>query len=292
MPRKKYKPNEDYERQTKAQSTSGEWWQPRVGEKERFRVAPAVDGIRIVRRVLHYGFEVDGRSRAFPCYEDNAPWLEKQPCICCHFRNKLKEGDSDERELAKDLKGSSPKFVVQGADCNHPEKGIVKWASPLTFGKYFLSLTDDEDIEDVTDPENGFDFIIEKTGKGRGTKYDYRLRPKSTPMPIENWEEQVVNLVEEIEVPTIQEMRDILIDNFGTAFDVESYLKDFEGGNGGKGLKQSKSMDLNGGDISKMKIREIKSLIEEHDLDITDDDWEEKDELVELVIDYLEIPPF
>lgn len=292
MGKKRHKPNKEYESTTRSKTGSGDWWDPRVGEKEMFRVLPAWDerGIRVLRRVLHYGFEVDGRNRAFPCLEDNEPWLPSSPCPICHVVRQMSLGDKDERDAASDMEASSAKFLVQGVDVNHPERGVQKWASPLSFGKYFLSLSDDDDIDDVTDPDDGFDFIVEKSGKGRGTKYDYRLRPKSTPVNYPEWEDNLSDLIKTMDILSPDELIEIVEENYGNVFDIKKYLKDFEVGKfSTQSEKKTSGSEYTQDDIKGMKKRKLLKLVADNELDIEDDDWETIDELKEAVIDELDI---
>ena len=281
---KRYKPNPEYVKRTKAKTGSGDWWEPQKGQKNVFRVAPPWDaqGICIVRRVLHYGFEMEGRRRAFPCLADNEPWLPGQPCIVCHAGQKLMSGDKDERKIADDIKASSARYVVQGADVNASEKGIIRWAGPLSFGKYFLSLLEDEDIDDVTDPEEGYDLIIEISGKGRGTSYDYRLRPKSTSIPVEGWEDQLVDLIKLMEVMPNQTLLNLLEENYGNVLDMDDLTKDFKMEKGSSKEKTTKK----GGkkpptevEIDEMTKKQLKTLIKDFELEIDPTEFEDLDDL-------------
>lgn len=315
-----YSPDEDYTRETRDQTSKSEWWKPDKKHKNHIRVLPAWDerGICIVRRVMHFGFEEGGRNRAFPCLEDNMPWLDKTPCPICHVVSKMVKGDRDEKEAAADLKVASPRFLVQLIDCTDIEAGVQLWAGPTSFGKYFLSLLEDEDIEDITHPEEGYDIYFEVSGSGRGTSYDYRLRAKSTPIPYDNWEDELQDLLETIEVRDLEELVDLLEDNYGNAFDIKEYLSDFEGGGkkGKKGKKKSKKRDeeeeeekeprKKGGkrrkkeeeeeekeytaeEIADMNKRKLLKLIKGEDLPIEDDDWDSLKELRELIMDELDI---
>lgn len=229
MAKKGYHPaSKTYAKQLAEELGGGEWWDPKVGEKEQFRVFPAWDerGICIIRRILHYGFEVDGRRRAFPCLEDNATWLTPVPCPTCYVVARLLEGDEDERKIGKDLQAGGAKFVVKGVDCK--KKQVAKWAAPFSFGKYFLALLEDKDIDDPTHPLKGFDIYVERSGKGRGTKYDYRMRPKSTPIPIKKWEKHLEDLTKTMEVLSPKKMISLLEDNYGNVLDLDGLLKGFK----------------------------------------------------------------
>lgn len=318
--KKYYKPDEDYNAATRSQTSQTDWWTPDKKKKNQIRVLPAWDerGICIVRRVLHFGFEEGGRNRAFPCLEDNKPWLEPEDCPIDHVIAKMSKGDKDEREAAGELKASSPRFLVQIVDCNDIDAGVQLWSAPLSFGKYFLSLLEDEDIDDITDPEEGYDIYFEVSGSGRGTRYDYRLRAKSTPIPYDDWEDELQDLLETIEVRTSDELIELLEENYGNAFDIKEYLSDF--GNGKEGKKKSKKAkkeeededdegkghkgkgkksrkkkeeesededEYTAEDIADMNKRKLLKLVSDKELPIDDDDWDSVKELRELVMDEL-----
>ena len=301
MATKHHKPNREYVQKTRQTMGTGEWFTPEKDVKNQVRVLPAWDerGICVVKRVLHYGFEVDGRARAFPCLEENLPWLPKSPCPICHVISKMEAGDKEEREAAEELKAGSARFVVQIIDCKHPEKGRLFWAAPFSFGKYFTGLLEDEDIDDITDPEEGYDIIVEVSGKGRGTKYEYRVRPKASPIPYENWEEELEDLVEMIDVRKEDGLIDLLKENYGNAFDIDAYLEDFgtrkakapkeDDTEEEKKPKKEKKADTKYTvkEIEEMGKKELRAVIKENDLGIKGEDWEGIKELRALVIQKL-----
>lgn len=322
-----YRPNKEYVRRTQTQTSSGEWWTPDKKKKNQIRVLPAWDerGICYLRRVMHFGFEEGGRKRAFPCLEDNEPWLQSSPCPVCHVIKEMAKGDKDEREAADELRASSPRFVVQIIDCNDIEAGVQLWGAPLSFGKYFGSLLEDEDIEDITDPEEGYDIYFEVSGSGRATRYDYRLRAKATPIPYDEWEEELQDLIELIDVRDAEELIDLLNDNYGNAFDLDEYLEDFESetpkkkkGTGKRRKKKEEEeeeeeekprkkkkrrveeeeeeepeepeeTEYSVDDINDMNKRKLLKLVRDQELPIEDGDWESVKELRELIIEELDL---
>jgi len=325
-----HRPDKKYVEKTRSQTSSGEWWKPDAKHKNQIRVMPAWDdrGICIVRRVMHFGFEEGGRNRAFPCLEDNEPWMDSIPCPVDHVIAKMVKGDKDERSAASDLKASSARFLVQIVDCNDIEAGVQKWAGPLSFGKYFLSLLEDDDIEDITDPEDGYDIYFEMSGSGRGTKYDYRLRAKSSPIAYDDWEEDLDDLLETIEIRDTEELIELLVENYGNAFDIKEYLEDFEGETEKKGKKKKKAREKDEEDEEKtpaqkrkarraakaaaeeeekkkveepgeeewtaeeilaMNKRKLLKVVKDEELPIEDEDWDSAKELRELIMDELNI---
>lgn len=290
---KYYKPNMEYHKKTKAQAGSSGWWDPQKNQKNEIRILPAFDerGIVVLRRVIHYGFEEDGRKRAFPCLEDNMPWLPKQPCPICHVVRKMVMGQVDEREAAKELDSGSPRYVVQIIDCRSPDSGVQKYAGPHSFGKYVLSLLEDDDLGDITHPEKGYNLIIEVSGKGRGTSYDYRLRPKPTPIPYTEWEHGLGDLIKEIDVRNGGELIELLKTNY-SAFDLEDYLSDFKGAKKEKpGQGSSRTESLTQVEIDELSKSELLDLAAKLGID-EEEHGGRRSKLKKLIAEELESAPF
>jgi hypothetical protein len=204
----------------------------------------------------------------------------------------MSKGDKDEKEAAEDLGAGSPRFVVQLVDCKHPEKGRLFWGGPLSFGKYFTSLLEDDDVDDITDPEAGYDIIMEISGSGRGAKYDYRLRPKSSPIPFPGWADELEDLIKMIEVKDEDGLIEQLKENYGNAFDIDNYLSDFETRKVSKEKEkepdkpkaEKQKVRVTASEVNDMSKRDLRGLVKEYNLDIKGEDWEGIKELRELVI--------
>jgi len=153
-------------------------WRPTVG-KHSVRIVPSkFDKQNPFKEVLmHYG--INNRTMM-----SLANFNEKDPIV--EFAQGLrKSGDKENWSLAKKLEPKMRIFapvIVRGEE----DKGIRLWE----FGKQvymdLLSIAEDEDVGDYTDPISGRDITVETAGKETtGLMYNtstVRVRTKSTPL--------------------------------------------------------------------------------------------------------------
>ena len=119
---------------------------------------------------------------------------EKDPIV--EFAKQLKQsGDKDNWLLAKKLEPKMRVFtpvIVRGEE----EKGVRLWEFGKQVYAELLSIAEDEDVGDYTDPVQGRDVTIETTdAAANGTGYNQskvRVRTKTTPLSdsaadVEKW---------------------------------------------------------------------------------------------------------
>jgi len=102
-----------------------------------------------------------------------------------------KTSDRDNWSLAGKLTPKSRFFapvVVRGEE----DKGVRLWGFGKTIFKALLSLAEDEDIGDYTDPVNGFDMIVEQVQGNPYPETSVRIKPKMSPLSddnnlVDNW---------------------------------------------------------------------------------------------------------
>jgi hypothetical protein len=153
-------------------------WRPTVG-KHSVRIVPSMfDKQNPFKEVLmHYG--INNRSMI-----SLSNFGEKDPIV--EFAQGLrKSSEKDNWQMAKKLEPKMRIFVpviVRGEE----DKGVRLWE----FGKQvymdLLSIAEDEDVGDYTDPITGRDITVETAGKETtGLMYNtstVRVRTKSTPL--------------------------------------------------------------------------------------------------------------
>jgi len=102
------------------------------------------------------------------------------------FVNELKKtSDRDNWSLAGKLSPKSRFFapvVVRGEE----DKGVRLWGFGKTIYKSLLSLAEDEDIGDYTDPVNGFDMVVEQVQGNPYPETSIRMKPKMSPLSDDN----------------------------------------------------------------------------------------------------------
>lgn len=173
-------------------------WKPSVG-KHSIRMVPSkFDRANPFKEVFfHYGI---GPKTMMSLQN----FGEKDPIV--EFANELKKSnDQDSRALAKKL---SPKMrvfapvIVRGEE----DKGVRLWEFGKEVYMELLSIAEDEDVMDYTDPVTGRDLTIETVGpeqSGRQfNKTTVRVRTKITPLS-ENAQEVQKWLTEQPETLTL-----------------------------------------------------------------------------------------
>lgn len=193
---------------------TGRWWKPKQG-KNVIRILPPWDdgGLFYFETALHYGFQVEGRNRAFPCLRV----MGKKSCPACEVMTELKEGSAEDKKLASRLEPRR-KFYVNLIDRANPE--VVQVGSFSGKGlRTLLNYMQDPDWGDFTDPEEGHDVVVERTGSTMtDTRYDIRIKPKPSEVGVEDWEEKLVNLAEDVvEEIDEDEFQQIVDENFREA---------------------------------------------------------------------------
>lgn len=98
------------------------------------------------------------------------------------FIKELKStSDSENWSLAGKLQPKQRTFapiVVRGQE----SEGVRLWGFSKTVYKALLSLAEDEDIGDYTDPVTGFDLVVEQTPGNPYPETSVRIKPKQSPL--------------------------------------------------------------------------------------------------------------
>lgn len=153
-------------------------WKPTVG-KHSVRIVPSVynKAYPFKELFIHYGIG----NRTMISLEN---FGEKDPIV--EFAKKLRESsDKDNWTLAKKLEPKMRVFVpviVRGEE----DKGVRLWEFGKQVYTELLSIAEDEDVGDYTDPIQGRDITIETTDAAtNGTGFNQskvRVRTKTTPL--------------------------------------------------------------------------------------------------------------
>jgi len=187
-------------------------WKPSVG-KHSIRMIPSMyDKANPFKEItFHYGV---GAKTMISLQN----FGEKDPIV--EFANELrKASDQDSRDLAKKL---SPKMrvfapiVVRGEE----DKGVRLWEFGKEVYMELLSIAEDEDVQDYTDPVTGRDLTIDTVGpdqSGRAyNKTSVRVRTKITPLSsnaqeVQEWLEKQPEPLAIFKKYTYDEMKEALL---------------------------------------------------------------------------------
>ena len=153
-------------------------WKPAVG-KHSVRIVPSAfnKSNPFKEMFMHYG--IGNRAMTSLINFD-----EKDPIV--EFAKQLKQSNDKENwSMARKLEPKMRVFVpviVRGEE----DKGVRLWEFGKQVYMELLSIAEDEDVGDYTDPIQGRDITIETTdGKTNGTNFNQskvRVRTKTTPL--------------------------------------------------------------------------------------------------------------
>lgn len=207
---------------------AGTYWNPKEG-KNVIRILPAwtTKGVHagkfFFRAFLHYGFRAEGRGRAYPCLQ---MFDEHAACPACEFIDVLKEEGSEEStNLSRRLRRQA-RYYVNLIDRRTPTE-VKIYGMRRRQMQTLRGYLQDPDYGDVTDPKEGRDVIIDRTGAGLQTQYEIRIRPKTSEIDMEGWEEKLHKLHKEvIETITREEYVKAMKLSFGKLYTKAMGLKE------------------------------------------------------------------
>lgn len=202
-----YRTNMDKAKKKLAEIGSGKFFKPKAGRNQVRILPPWNDkGLFYKEAVFYYGLTRDGKQISVPCLGRDDPISQ--------YLKELEKGGSEDRKLAKRY-APRTKFYVNVLDRKTNKIGI--WGFSRKTLSILLSYMSDPDYGDITDPDEGFDVVIEREGEKLETTYQIRVKPKPSEIGEKvDWEEEMHDLDEEIDDEiTEDEMEDIIEENFG-----------------------------------------------------------------------------
>jgi hypothetical protein len=169
------------------------FWSPKDG-RNVIRILPAKEGQEFYSEAkVRYNVGPNNKMVTVPLDSN------KDNCPIHAFVDALyKTKDADDEKLAKRMKASN-RYYFNVID-RSIEEGKEGYGEVLVFGCGTTIFTDilgiivDPDYGDITDPEEGYDIIITKSGKKLDTEYKTNARPKQTPIGIADWKEKLNDL--------------------------------------------------------------------------------------------------
>lgn len=178
------------------------WWKPKPNTKNIVRILPpwgkSADGSFYFSAGLHYNFQIGGSNRAIACNRTKNP---SERCLICEFIEALKAtGNEDLEKLVSGNKGIKikRKYWVNLIDRKYPEE-VKMYGGNKNFIKTLQEALDDSDFGDITDVNEGFDVRVNRVGSGfTDTRYTFSIRPKPSPLGVEDWKEKVHQLDKEV----------------------------------------------------------------------------------------------
>lgn len=161
----------------KLQGSTTSFWVPKPGTN-LIRILPvdSGDGLFFKEVLVHF---VPG-STPFVCLKYVSP---DNVCPACQYVDELRRSENAaDIELARRL-SAKRRFLMCIVDLDDTEAGVQIFSCGAEVLKQILAYFADPDWGDITDPDKGYDIIIEKTGVGLRTTYTVRARKTPTPLP-------------------------------------------------------------------------------------------------------------
>lgn len=174
-----------YELSKNSSSQNVNWWSPSWGDNI-IRVLPPIDENDV------FFFEIAKHrvnNEWYYClkYKKDPETGKTSPCPVCEYRTKLfRSGDKDLIKIAKDIKPKK-QFLMNIIDRKSEEPTVYVYSAGIKIWNKMVSTMLDDDI-DITDIEEGYDFLIKKeegakTELGQFPNYD-NSKAKRKPSPL------------------------------------------------------------------------------------------------------------
>lgn len=169
-------------------------WKPNDGENVIRILPPSWDGAD------HYGLDVYVHYSVGP---DNSAYLDlfKMKKIPDPITEESQQARQDgDEEYAKQL-DSKKRVLVYLIDRDKPKEGPMLWAMPWTVDKEIAIHSWDNRTQEalpIDSPEEGFDVIINRQGKGARTEYTVKIARNPSPL---NMTPEIIALLDEHPLP-------------------------------------------------------------------------------------------
>jgi hypothetical protein len=146
-------------------SDSG-YWRPEMG-KNTIRILPAKGAMSFF--FIESGMHYMGENQSYACADINSKG--KQQCPLCNVNKILWEaGEAAEAKKWYVRRSYLMNIIVRGKESDGPKI----YACGQSVFQQLATIIADPDVGDVTDPEEGFDLKLERTGEKIETKYTLR----------------------------------------------------------------------------------------------------------------------
>lgn len=169
------------------------FWKPTLG-KHQIRIVPSVHNPEYPFSELRFHFKIG----KYPMIAlSNFGQQDPVEDFIKELRKSAdKESWSLSGKISPQLRVFAP-IIVRGEE----SKGVRLWGFGGTIHKALLSLAEDEDIGDYTDPINGYDMIVEQTPSNPYPDTAVRIKPKMVPLSsdaalVEQWMKNQPNPIE------------------------------------------------------------------------------------------------
>lgn len=179
------------------------FWTPKE-HSNLIRILPPYSGEDWYKETwFHFGVGVDRKPIA--C----ARRLLDEACYICEKVDELRKSE-DPRDVELPTQIASRRRVFYNIiDLDDVESGVQIFSSGVTIFKELLMYVADPDWGDITDPEEGYDIVIEREGTGIDTKYTVRAKKNPTSLIDPGLLDQLRDLDEMVEILPYEQVKAI-----------------------------------------------------------------------------------
>jgi hypothetical protein len=132
------------------------------------------------------------------------PMTVGESCPIDRLVSKLSVGDSHQQARAERMAAKSEFMmnVIPIAEGNPPvklEPTVKLYRAPRSVLMELISFYTDGEYGDFTDPKEGYDVLIRRTGQMLNTKYTVRIAKSPSRVPLKEWKSLLINLDKKFE---------------------------------------------------------------------------------------------
>lgn len=176
------------------------WWTPSQGENEiRFINDSTSDINTIASMYKHYN--VGPNNWSVWCPKSNGQFDPKKGrparnwnelCPLCDSAHSLYNSSAPEDKAVSNKIKSTPRYIFNIVDLKEPEKGVRLFTCSQTLYEIIMNAWDAK--HDLADPDNGYNFIIIRTGSQKEPRY-FTSKRADDPSPIQNreWLDKIID---------------------------------------------------------------------------------------------------
>ena len=186
----------------KLQGASASFWVPKVGTN-LVRILPPKEDIGYFFTETYVHFIPN--ETPFRCLKGT-----EKGCPVCELVDKLRKSDNPEDlEIARRM-SAKRRYLMNIIDMDDIDSGVQVYSCGREVLRQLLTYFADPDWGDLTDPDNGYDVVIEKSGTGLHTSYVVRARKKATPLEDKTVLTKLADLSKVVTTYTAEEIKNKL----------------------------------------------------------------------------------
>lgn len=203
-------------------------------------------------------------------------------------KNAEREGDIDYAESLKPTKRPTC-YVI---DRNAEDEGVMVYPMPWTLDRDIAALMIHKrsgEVIPIDDPEEGFDVFFDKTGTGMKTRYiGVEIDRDDSPI-FEDADDldEILEWLEENPLPECLNFYDY--EYISKVFDAETAKAKSAKDSDGEEEEEEEGDNYSWDEVHDLRLRKLENLVEDEDLNLDSDDYDELEEFADAICEELDI---